>query len=108
VRQWIGIESPRWTRSELQPEPFVSEWGAPYGAYQMRLPSGRSVEIDVPGTDFSFAYVDDAAGGVARVEIDGQERLRQPTHVAFVNAGGEKVYLEDRQGVRGLPYGLHT
>jgi hypothetical protein len=107
-RQWIGVESPRWQLAALRPEPFASQWGAPYGTRQVRIPAGRSVTIELPGTDFSLAYLDQAAGGTLRVAIDGRDTLRQPANVAFTDAGGNPLYMENRRGIRGLPYGLHA
>jgi hypothetical protein len=107
-RQWVGVESPRWNRSGLRVEPFASQWGAPYGARQVRIPSGRSVEIALPGTDFSVAYTDQRDGGTLRVEIDGRDALRAPTNVPFTTAAGERLSMENRKGIRGLAYGLHV
>jgi hypothetical protein len=107
-REWVGVESPRWRLGGLRTQAFASEWGAPYGSRQVLLPAGQSVEIDLPGTDFSIAYVDQAEGGTLRVEVDGVERLLQPTNVAFTASNGEALYLENRRGILGIPYGLHT
>ena len=124
-RQWVGVESPRWQEpgktlevfvngkpaaarpSDLADKAFASEWGAPYGTRQVLLPAGRFLEIEVPGTDFSVAYADAENGGILRVEVDGAERLVQPTNVPFTTAAEEKVYMENRKGIRGLPYGMH-
>lgn len=107
-RQWVGVESPRWKLNGLKPQPFASAWGAPYGSQQVIIPAGQSVEIDLPGTDFSVAYVDQPQGGLARTEINGQERLKQATHESFTDATGRQLFLENRKGIRGLTYGLHA
>jgi hypothetical protein len=36
------------------------------------------------------------------------ELLRQPTNLPFVNTGGKSYYLENRKGIRGLRFGVHT
>jgi hypothetical protein len=107
-RRWIGIESAAWQRGDLKPVPFSSRWGAPYGSRQVLLPAGRSMEIDLPGTDFSVAYADQPDGGTLRLEVDGREAVSTPANVPFVTAAGEREFMENRKGVRGLPYGLHT
>jgi hypothetical protein len=106
-RQWIGAESPRWTLGTLHPQAFASDWGAPYGSQQVVIPANGSVEIDFPGTDFSVAYVDRPGGGRLRVQVDGRDALDEPTDRPFTTAGGEKRFLENRKGIRHLPYGQH-
>lgn len=107
-RQWIGVESLRWHLGSLRPHAFASEWGAPYGSRQVLIPAGQSVEIELPGTYYSVAYADQPNGGTLRVEVDGRECLSQPTNVAFKNAKGDQLFLENRKGIRQLPYGMHT
>ncbi len=107
-RQWVGVESSRWLLGGLKPQPFVSQWGAPFGPQQMIVPAGRSAEIELVGTDFSVAYADQPQGGVLRVEVDGLERLKQPTNESFADAAGQKLFMENRKGICGLAYGLHT
>ncbi|HXT59021.1 MAG TPA: SGNH/GDSL hydrolase family protein [Pirellulales bacterium] len=107
-RQWTGVESPRWQLAELKAEAFISEWGAPFGASQVVVPAGQSVEIKLAGTDFSVAYVDREQGGTLLVEVDGEQRLDTPTNVPYVTASGESIYLENRRGIRCLAFGVHT
>lgn len=107
-RQWVGVDSTRWRLGDLKPQPFASQWGAPYGSMQVAVPAGKSVEIELPGTDISIAYVDQANGGALKVDVDGRECLNQPTNVPFKNTKGEQVFLENRKGVLHLPYGVHT
>lgn len=107
-RQWIGVESPRWRLGELRPEAFESQWGSPFGARQVSVPAGQSVEIELAGTDFSIAYVDRTDGGLLQVEVDGRRLLETATNVPFETASGESVYLENRRGIRGLPFGVHV
>lgn len=102
------MESPRWRVGELRPEAFDSQWGAPFGARQVLVPAGQTIEIDLPGTDFSIAYVDRATGGLLQVEVDGRQALHTATNVPFETAAGESVYLENRRGIRGLPFGMHA
>jgi hypothetical protein len=90
------------------PTHYESSWGAPYGAHERAMPSGTALEIELVGTDLSIAYVDDPDGGILRVAVDGRERLRQETDVPFTDQRGEKHFMENRKGVRALPFGMHT
>ncbi len=108
ARQWSGVESPRWRLGELRPEAFESQWGAPFGARQVSIPAGQSAEIELAGTDFSIAYVDRTDGGLLQVEVDGRRLLETATNAPFETASGESVYLENRRGIRGLPFGMHV
>jgi hypothetical protein len=107
-RQWTGVDSPRWRLGELKTEAFASEWGAPFGASQVVIPAGHSVEIELAGTDFSVAYIDREQGGTLQVEVDGKRLLETPTNVPFITAAGESAYLENRRGIRGLAFGAHA
>lgn len=107
-RRRIGVESTLWHKGFKKTEPFKSEWGAPYGEYQLRLSAGETVDIDVVGADLSIAYVDAPDNGILRVTVDGSERLEQMANQAFTNAMGQVFYMENRKGIRGLGYGLHT
>ncbi|MBI3944863.1 MAG: SGNH/GDSL hydrolase family protein [Armatimonadetes bacterium] len=106
-RQWIGVESPRWRLGDLRAQPFESEWGAPYGSRQVRVPPGETVTVDAVGTFLSIAYADMADGGTLGVEVDGRECLRQATNVPFRTAAGEDLWMENRKGIGPFPYGLH-
>jgi len=105
-RQWTGVDSPRWQLGGLQPGEFSSSWGAPYGKWQVEIPAGQAVEVELPGTVLSVAYVDRDAGGTLLAEVDGQESLRVATNQPFL-AGGEPLFMENRRGILNLPYGLH-
>jgi hypothetical protein len=107
-RQWTGVDSPRWRLGALKSEAFASEWGAPFGARQLVIPAGQAVEIELAGTNFSVAYVDREQGGTLLVEVDGEQRLETRTNVPFVAASGESIYLENRRGLRGLAFGIHS
>ena len=76
-----GVENPRWNGNETPVTTFKSDWGAPYGTRQLLLQPGKSIAIDGVCTDVSVAYVD---------------RPKQ------------KHYMENRKGILGLGYGLHT
>jgi hypothetical protein len=107
-RQWVPITSPRWSLSGLKAEPFASQWGSPYGSQQVQVPAGRSVEIELSGTLWSVAYVDQARGGQMAVAIDGRPTLRVSTAVPLAAADGRKLFLENRKGTGRLAYGMHV
>lgn len=107
-RRFLGVDNPRWSRNGAQVAPFESGWGAPYGTRQLLLEPGGSIAIDVVSTDVSVAYVDNPDGGTLKVLVDDVARLEQPTNVPFVDQAGAKHYMENRKGILGLGYGLHT
>jgi len=107
-RGWHPVDSPRWTLGGLKVEPFESAWGGPYGAKQVQIPAGQSVQTELPGTAISIAYVDRENGGVAAVDVDDRESLRQATNVPFTTADGKSLCMENRRGIRGLPFGMHV
>ncbi|MCP4641455.1 MAG: hypothetical protein GY851_13520, partial [bacterium] len=59
-------------------------------------------------TDLSVAYVDAHEAGTLKVFIDSVERLAQPANVPFVDVDGSQHYMENRKGILGLGYGVHT
>ncbi|MBL8828759.1 MAG: hypothetical protein JNM18_17400, partial [Planctomycetaceae bacterium] len=107
-RRWLGIDSPHWQLGGRKPQPFVSQWGAPYGGQQLQLPPGETIQIDLPATFISLAYVDRPDGGRAVVEINDRVVLEQPTNRAFSTTSGEEVWSENRRGIGPLPYGMHS
>jgi len=109
-RACFPVSAPEWRLSDgvAATEPFVSEWGAPYGDRALTLEPGQTMTIRVEGTDFAVAYVDTAESGVLCVSIDGAERLRQPCNVPFTDTDGRKRYLENRRGIRDLGFARYT
>jgi hypothetical protein len=107
-RRFFGMDHPLWRMGDLKPGDFTSAWGAPYGTRQVALPPGAALEIEAVCTDLSVAYVDAPAGGKLRVTVDGVERLVQPADVPFVDIEKKENYIENRKGVRRLPFGMHA
>jgi hypothetical protein len=107
-RTFVGVDSPQWVLHGAAVVPFASAWGAPYGAHQAVVGAGNAVEIDVVCTDVSVAYADTADGGDLRVLVDGVEKLLQPSNAAFVDIEGRAQFMENRKGILGLGFGLHT
>jgi len=107
-RLFFGADSCLWRRPELPVEKFISEWGAPYGDRQIKLNAGQEMEMDVIASDISVAFVDRPDGGTLRVTVDGNEKCLIPTDQPFTTAATNKLYLENRKGILGLHYGLHT
>ncbi|MBX7207184.1 MAG: SGNH/GDSL hydrolase family protein [Verrucomicrobiaceae bacterium] len=105
-RQTVPVTGPRW-KLPTKLEPFASEWGAPFGDASVKLTPGASAITDFIGTDLSVAYVDAADGGELIVTVDGEERLKTSTNTAFTDADGKPHFMENRKGIRGLPYGWH-
>jgi hypothetical protein len=107
-RRFLGVDNPQWELNEAEVSDFTSEWGAPYGSRQVMLEPGSSITLDAVFTDVSVAYVDMVNGGTLRVTIDGEERLAQATNIPFVAMDQTQYLMENRKGVLGLAYGLHT
>jgi len=107
-RRVLGVDNPRWRLGGAKVVEFKSAWGAPYGARQVVLQPGATIEIDAVATDLSVAYVDAANGGTLKVTVDGAERLVQATNVPFVDIAKAKHFIENRKGIRALGYGLHA
>jgi hypothetical protein len=107
-RRFLGVDHPLWRLGEAPVTDFVSEWGAPYGARWAALQPVAALEVDAVCTDLSVAYVDRPEGGTLRVLVDGEEKLVQPTNVPFVDVEKAEHFMENRKGVLGLGFGLHT
>jgi hypothetical protein len=107
-RRWLGVENPRWQLDGAKVVPFASGAGTPYGTNHIVLAPGKSIAIDAVLTDVSVAYADRSDGGILKVLVDNQPRLNQSTNVPYVDQTGKKRYTENRRGILGFPYGLHT
>ena len=107
-RRFLPVDNPRWQPGGFKIEPFVSRVGNPYGSRRIVLAAGKTMTIDAVFTDLSVAYADGSEGGTLKVFVDDCPRLSQPTDVPYVDQAGKKHYLENRKGILGLPYGLHT
>jgi hypothetical protein len=107
-RRFIGVGSIFWKKPDgVNVENFKSEIGAPYGASVVTLPVGKSLEFNVICTDLSVAYVDQPEGGILKVEVDGELKLKQTTNIPFVNIAKKKLFMENRKGLLNLGYGWH-
>ncbi len=107
-RRFYPSSHPALEHAGLGREEWSSAWGAPYGEDALIVPPGQTVELTAAATDFSVAYVDHVNGGTLAVLVDGQERLRTATDVPFADQDGRLHFMENRQGIRDLPFGLHT
>lgn len=105
-RRYYGVENGLW-RGIAGTEEFASEWGAPFGERLVVLEPGSFIELDVPATDLSVAYLDDPEGGEIVVQIDDTEVKRIASNVPFTDIKGAEHWMENRKGIRGLGFGLH-
>jgi len=105
-RRFFGVGSKEW-QSVPEIMSFQSKWGAPYGEKAFLLAAGKSMEIEVEGTDLSIAWLDRAEGGTLVAEVDGKAAWSQPTNVPFEDSKGRQHLMENRRGVRGLAFGKH-
>jgi len=106
-RRFLPVDSPAWQPKAAAIQEFASEWGAPSGHRGVDLAPGETLSVEAVGTDFSMAYVDRPEGGRLTVEREGVVVLSAATNVPYMDRAGAAHYLEDRQGIRGLAYGLH-
>ena len=107
-RRWLGVKNPRWRLDTAEVIPFSSRFGSPYGTGQIVLAPGKSIALETVLTDVSVAYADRPEGGTLKVLIDNQPKLNQPTNIPYIDQSGQEHYMENRKGILGLPYGLHT
>jgi hypothetical protein len=112
-REALPVDSPRWMLGTKKPEPFASQFGAPFGDKQVKLQPGESLSIWAAGTDLGLAYVDDPRGGKLQVTVEsvGQALLPAqttiPANVPYKDSTGKEIFMENRRGLRHLGYGLH-
>ena len=107
-RRWIGVDNPLWARGAGKVQSFRSEWGAPFGTNEVLLSGAATLEIGAEGTDLSVAYRDQPGGGKLSAAVDGREAWEQPADVPYTDRAGAKYYVENRKGIRNLPFGRHT
>lgn len=105
-RRFFPVTSTQW-KGIASTEAFASEWGAPYGNAQFTLQPGQTAEISVLATDISIAYADKETAGTLVASVDGKEALRTPTNLPFTAQNGTNFFMENRKGIRNLPFGIH-
>lgn len=105
-RTFHGVGQKDWILPR-EPVPFRSEWGAPYGSQKVTLRPGEKAVLKWMGTDCSVAWVSQEKGGVLVAKINGVEKKRITTHDLTLLASGEALHMENRFGIRHLPYGQH-
>ena len=106
-RRTYFMDNPEWNIQRPKIDDFASEWGAPYGSKKVILEPGKSIEIDVVCTDVSVAYIDMPKGGTLNVIVDNQQKLSQPTNLAFIDTEKKANFIENRKGILNLGFGLH-
>ena len=109
-RTYFPVASAAWGLPEgaANVQPFVSEWGAPYGDHTIALQPGQAMTIHVEATDLAVAYVDTATSGTLHVTVDGSEKLAQACNLPFSDSDGKQHFLENRRGIRNLDFARHT
>jgi hypothetical protein len=107
-REQIGVADARWKIAGKKIEKFDSAWGAPYGSQKVVLNPGETATLQFEGDAVSVAWLDDAGAGVLQATIDGAEKWKQPANQPFIFASGEKLFLENRKGIRDLAPGAHA
>ena len=74
----------------------------------IELAPGESCTVSFVGTACAPVWVDTPKGGTLQVDVDGKKAFEIPANQPFVMRSGEKIFMENRKGIQGLPYGVHT
>lgn len=106
-RYYTGIESKLFTGVK-KVSAFQSKTGFPYGRYVTTLQPGESCQVQLIGNGFSVAWVDTEKGGLLQADVDGEKVFEQATNVPYVTLTKEKLFMENRKGIQGLAFGVHT
>ena len=105
-RSYCGVESGAFSGIEKF-EAWKSQTGYPYGRYISTLPAGKSCKLTVVGNAFSVVWADAEKAGEITVEIDGKKAFTVPTDKPYTFIDKKQLYMENRKGIIGLPYGVH-
>ena len=105
-RSYTGVESKLFTGVKKAVS-FQSKTGFPYGRFVTTLQPGESCQVKLIGNGFSAAWVDTEKGGLLQVSVDGKKVFEQVTNVPYVTLTKEKLFMENRKGIQGLPFGEH-
>ena len=106
-RRFTGVETNLFT-GKKKVRSYESGTGFPYGRFVIDLAPGESCQVSAVGTAFAPVWVDTPKGGTLQVDVDGQKAFETAANQPFVMQNGEKIFMENRKGIRGLPYGVHT
>ena len=106
-RYYAGVESKLFTGIK-KIQPYRSATGFPYGRYVSVLNPGDSCQVTLTGNAFAFAWVDTAKGGDLQITVDGKKLPEIPTNKPYIMQSKEKLFMENRKGFEGIPFGVHT
>ena len=106
-RRYVGVESKLFSGVK-KVTAFNSKTGFPYGRFVTVLQPGESCQVKLIGNAFAVAWVDTPEGGILQAEIDGKKVFEQPSNVPYVLLNKEKIFMENRKGIEGIPFGVHT
>jgi len=107
-RNYVGIESNLFSGGQGKVLPYESKTGFPYGRFVKILAPGESCTVSAAGSAFAPVWADTPAGGTLQVDVDGKKAFEAATNQPFTLRSGEKIFMENRKGIRGLPYGVHA
>lgn len=105
-RNYIGVESKRF-KGVKKVVPYNSKTGFPYGRFVTVLNPGESFELEAIGNGFSIVWADTQKGGTLSASINGEKYFDIATNQPFTFINKEKMFMENRKGIEGLPYGVH-
>lgn len=105
-RSYCGVESKAFAGLD-KCEEWKSVTGYPYGRYVATLPAGKSCTFTALGNAFSIVWVDAEKAGTLTAEVDGRKIFTVPANVPYTFLDKKQLFMENRKGITGLPYGVH-
>ena len=106
-RYYVGVES-KMFKGIKKIQPFNSMTGFPYGRYVATLAPGESCQVTLTGNAFAFAWVDTPKGGDLQITVDEKKYPAFATNEPYIMMNKEKIFMENRKGFEGFPFGVHT
>ena len=106
-RHYTGVES-KLFKGVKAVTAYASQTGFPYGRHVTVLQPGESCQVQLSGNAFAVAWVDTPKGGALQAEVDGKKVFEQPTNVPYTFIDKTKAFIENRKGIQGMPFGVHT
>ena len=106
-RSYTGVES-KLFEGIRNVQSYNSRTGFPYGRYITMLQPGETCRVTLPGNAFAVAWADAPGSGVLTVKVDGKKVFSAAADKPFVLLDKSRIFMENRKGIQGLAYGMHT
>ena len=106
-RNYIAADSKLWIGKKGTVTNFASKYNGVFGDKYFTLQPGQSVKVQVKGTEFAPAYIDDVNGGVLIVKVGNTKTVEFATNVPYKFINGKTAYIENRQSTGQVPYNCY-